>query len=206
MLFQGAARPRSFISFFRHFGLIGLFLLCILDSSPIPGFGGPDILVAILVATRHNSWYACALVASAGATIGSFLTFRLARKAGEAWLHSKFGRNRVARFLTVVKERGTVTLIAVTAIPFPLPTSVVIAAAGASEYPLGKFVVVVGGSRIVRYAAIGLLVDRYGRQIIRMFRHPTQYVGWLLLLGALTAVLIAAGILVHRRLIESPAH
>jgi len=162
-------------------------------------------LVAVLVVTQRDAWYVCALVAALGATIGAYLTFRLARKAGEAWLHSKFGQSRVARFRNAVKERGTATLIAVTAIPFPLPTSVVVAAAGASDYPPGKFVAVVGGCRLVRYAAIGLLVDRYGRQIIRMFRHPTQYAGWLILLGAISAALIAAGILLHRRLVASPA-
>src|SRR5207245_411521 len=38
------ARPahgRSFASIFRHLGALGLFFLAILDSSPVPTFGGP---------------------------------------------------------------------------------------------------------------------------------------------------------------------
>ncbi len=35
-------------SIFRHLGVFGLFLFAILDSSPLPTFGGPDILIALL--------------------------------------------------------------------------------------------------------------------------------------------------------------
>jgi membrane protein YqaA with SNARE-associated domain len=50
---------------------LGLFFLAILDSSPIPTFGGPDILIAILAATHRNPWYEYAAVATAGSVIGA---------------------------------------------------------------------------------------------------------------------------------------
>jgi membrane protein YqaA with SNARE-associated domain len=137
------ARARSFLSVFRHLGAFGLFFLAILDSSPLPTFGGPDILLAILVSTRRNPWYEYASVATVGSTIGAYITFRLARKAGEAYLESKFGKNRVASSLSLFKKWGTGSLVASTAIPFPFPTSLVFAAAGASDFNLAKFVAVV---------------------------------------------------------------
>src|ERR1700678_2055952 len=146
VLLQTATRPRSVFSTFRHLGALGLFFLTILDSSPVPTFGGPDILVALLVATRRNPWYEYAIVATVGSTIGAYITFRLARKAGQAYLDSKFGQARVARFLGVFKKWGTGTLVASSAVPFPFPTSLVFAAAGASEYPLGKYLGVVAVS------------------------------------------------------------
>jgi membrane protein YqaA with SNARE-associated domain len=138
ILLQNANRGRSFLSIFRHLSAFGLFFLAILDSSPVPTFGGPDILIAILVSTRRLPWYEYAAVATAGSTIGAYLTFRLARKAGEAYLDSKFGQARVSAFLGLFKKWGTGTLVASSAIPFPFPTSLVFAAAGASEYPLGR--------------------------------------------------------------------
>ena len=33
------------------------FFLTILDSSPVPTFGAPDILLAIRVTTRRDPWY-----------------------------------------------------------------------------------------------------------------------------------------------------
>jgi membrane protein DedA with SNARE-associated domain len=79
------------------------------------------------------------------------------------------------------------------------------AAAGASDYPLGKFLAVVAISRAVRYSAIALVADLYGRHFIRVLRHPMQYWGWMLLFVAIMISLIAAGILLNRRLESAPA-
>jgi membrane protein YqaA with SNARE-associated domain len=203
VLFQNASRGRSIFSTFRHFGAAGLFFLAILDSSPVPTFGGPDILLAILVAARRGPWYEYAAAAMVGSTIGAYITFRLARKAGQAYLDSKFGHARVAALLGVFKKWGTGSLIATTAIPFPFPTSLVFAAAGASDYHLGTYLVVVASSRGARYAVIGILADLFGRHFVRMFRHPTQYWGWFLVFGAAVLALIAAGILINKRLLAA---
>jgi len=82
-------------SMFRHLGALGLFFLAILDSSPLPTFGGPDILTAILAASHRDPWYEYAAVATAGSVFGAYLTFRIARKAGSAYLHSKFGHRKL---------------------------------------------------------------------------------------------------------------
>ena len=205
VLLQNATRGHSVFSTFRHLGAFGLFFLTILDSSPVPTFGGPDILIAILVATRRNPWYEYAAVAAVGSTIGAYITFQLARKAGEAYLESKFGRARVSAFLTVFKKWGTGSLIATTAIPFPFPTSLVFAAAGASDYHLGTFLTVVALSRGARYATIGLLADLFGRHFVRMFRHPMEYWGWFLVFGLAVVAMIGAGILINRRLMAAAA-
>jgi membrane protein YqaA with SNARE-associated domain len=205
VLLQNASRGRSVFSAFRHLGAFGLFFLAILDSSPVPTFGGPDILIAILVATRRNPWYEYAAVATVGSTIGAYITFRLARKAGEAYLDGKFGQARVSAFLAIFKKWGTGSLVATTAIPFPFPTSLVFAAAGASDYHLGKYLTVVAISRGVRYTAIGILADLFGRHFTRMFRHPTEYWGWFLVFTAAIVALIGAGILINRRLLAAPA-
>jgi membrane protein YqaA with SNARE-associated domain len=203
VLFQNANHGRSFLSTFRHLGALGLFFLTILDSSPIPTFGGPDVLLAILVTTRRDPWYEYVAVAAVGSTIGAYITFRLARKAGEAYLESKFGQTRVSAFLAVFKKWGTGTLVASTAIPFPFPTSLVFAAAGASEYRLGKYLAVVALSRSARYAVIAVIAELYGRRFVRMFQHPTRHWGWLLLFTAAILALIGAGILFNRRLLTA---
>ncbi|PYX68078.1 MAG: hypothetical protein DMG72_23730 [Acidobacteria bacterium] len=50
-------RPRrghGVTSMFRRLGALGLFFLAIVDRSPLPTFGGPDILTAILAASHRN--------------------------------------------------------------------------------------------------------------------------------------------------------
>ena len=204
-MFQAASPGSSIFSTFRHLGAFGLFFLAILDSSPIPTFGGPDILIAILVSTRPNPWYEYAAVAALGSTIGAYLTFRLARSAGEAYLEHKFGQDKVSALLNIFKKWGTGTLVASSAIPFPFPTSLVFAIAGASKYPLPKYLAVVGVSRGLRYTAIGVVAHLYGRHFVRILRHPTQYWGWLLLFTAAVILLIGGGILFNKRMLTAPA-
>jgi membrane protein YqaA with SNARE-associated domain len=197
---QKRSRGRSFASTLRHLGALGLFFLAILDSSPLPTFGGPDILTAILAASHRDLWFEYAATATAGSLLGAFLTFRIARQAGSAYLDRKFKQTKLERFLKLFKRWGTGTLAASTAIPLPTPTSMFFAAAGASDYPRGKFLAVVGLCRAVRYFGIAFIASQYGRHFLRVLRHPTQYWGWLVFFAALTFLLIAGGILLERRL------
>jgi membrane protein YqaA with SNARE-associated domain len=207
-LLAPAPRRRStqgFAATIQHLGALGLFFLAILDSSPIPTFGGPDILTAVLAASHRNPWYEYAAMATAGSILGSFLTFRLARHAGSAYLDNKFKKSKVEKFLKLFKKWGTGTLAASAAIPIPTPTSLFFAAAGASDYPLGKFLAVVAISRAVRYSAIAFVADRYGRHFVRALRHPMQYWGWMLLCAALMIAVVGGGVLLNRRLETAPA-
>lgn len=210
-LLQQAARrttPRtgqSFASWFRHLGAAGLFFLAIIDSSPLPTFAGPDILTAILSASHRGPWYEFAAVATAGSALGAWFTFRLARRAGTAYLSSKFKKRRVTAILKVFEKWGAGILFASTAVPFPFPTSMFFAVAGVSNYRTSKFLSIVTVGRAIRYAAIALVADRYGRHFIRLLRHPSQYWGWSLLLVSLIVALSVAGVLLNRRLAAAAA-
>src|SRR5690348_14999411 len=94
LAFLQQARPqrRGLMSYFGHLGALGLFAFAVLDSSPIPTFGGPDILIIFLVATRPHPWYEYAAAATAGSVVGAFITFRLARRAGRAYIDRVFGK------------------------------------------------------------------------------------------------------------------
>jgi membrane protein YqaA with SNARE-associated domain len=202
VLIQSAPKSKSHgvTSMFFHLGALGLFFVAIIDSSPLPTFGGPDILTAILAGQQRNPWYEYAAFATAGSVIGAYLTFRIARTAGSAYLHSKFGSRKVDSMLQLFKKWGTGALVASTAIPFPFPTSLFFASAGASNYRVGKFLTVVTICRGARYTLIAIIADHYGRHFIRVLRHPVQYWGWLLVFAAVILAVIMAGIVMNRRL------
>jgi membrane protein YqaA with SNARE-associated domain len=189
----------GFTSKLRHLGAFGLFWLAVLDSSPLPTFGGPDILTAILAATHRNPWYEYAIVATLGSVIGAYMTFRMARRAGTAYL-DKFGAHRVPALLNFYKKNGTGALAASAFVPFPFPTSLFFAASGASNYNLRKFLAVVSVCRAARYSLIAILADHYGHHFVRLARHPDRYWGWLLLIAAIVAGIVTAGILVNRHI------
>jgi len=189
----------------RHLGAAGLFFLAILDSTPLPTFGGPDIATALLAAGHHPLWWEYAASATAGSVIGAFLTFRVARKAGSAYLDKKFKKGKLSKFLKLFRHWGTGTLIASTAIPLPSPTSMFFAAAGAGDYPQSRFLAIVTVCRVVRYFGIAYVASHYGRHFLRVLRHPLQHWGWLALFIGLTVVLLVGGIIASRRLEAVPA-
>ena len=194
-------RPaRTFTAALLHLGAAGLFFLAILDSTPLPTFGGPDIVTAILAASHRPLWWEYAASATAGSVIGAYFTFRLARKAGSAYLDKKFKKGKLSRFLKLFKHWGTGTLIASTVVPIPTPTSMFFAAAGAGDYPQGRFMVIVAVCRAARYFGVAYIAGHYGRHFLRVLRHPLQHWGWLTLFIVLTIVLIVGGIMGSRRL------
>jgi membrane protein YqaA with SNARE-associated domain len=200
-LFQTETKTNSvgFTATLLHLGAFGLFFFGILDSLPLPIFAGSDILTAILSASHHGPWYEYAAVATVGSLIGAYATLRMARQAGIAYLHSKFGRNRVATVLRVFERWNTGALIVSTVVPC-FPASVFFAAAGASGYGTRKYLILVGLCRIARYSLIAILADHYGRQVIGVLRHPAQYWNWLLLLAAIIVGVVAIVILINKRL------
>lgn len=193
-------RSRGMMSVFHHLGALGLFPLAILDSTPLPTFGGPDILTAILAATHRNPWYEYAAVATAGSVIGAYLTFRIGRRAGLTYLRDKFGHRRLDAILGFFDRWGTNTLAVSSAVPFPSPTCVFFAAAGASNYGAGRFLAVVSICRCARYACIAIIADHYGRHFVHVLRHPAQEWEWLLLFVAVILTLMTAGMLLNRRM------
>ena len=162
----------------RHLGGLGLFLVAMLDSSPLPTFGGLDILTAVLSARHREPWYYYAAIATIGSVISAYMTFRAARGAGAEYLERRFGKSRVKKLLAHFEKWGTGALVASTAIPFPFPTSFFFAAAGVLKYPLPKFIAVVAVCRAARYATIALIAALYGRKFIRALGHPEKYYGW----------------------------
>jgi membrane protein YqaA with SNARE-associated domain len=203
---QATRRRRPSTLAIRHLGAAGLFGLAILDSTPLPTFGGPDILIVILVVARHTPWWECVLAATAGSMIGAYFTFRLARRAGRAYIESKFGQRRVPKLLAVFDKWGTSALVASAAVPFPFPTSLFFAAAGASNrYTTQKYLTVVGLSRAARYFTVAMVGDLYGRHVIRVLTHPVQYWGWFAVLLGIIVALVAGGVLVNRRLATNPS-
>jgi membrane protein YqaA with SNARE-associated domain len=204
-VFQKTTRKRStsFALTLRHLGVFGLFFLAIVDSLPFPTFGGPDILIAILAARHQSPWYELSAVTTAGSLLGAFITFKLARQAGHIFMDKHFGKSRVRTISRLFEKWGTGALAVSAAVPFPTPTSVFFAAAGASKYPVKKYLIVVGLCRAARYSLIAILAEQYGRHFVRAVRHPGQYWGWLLLFAVVIVGAAAAGIVISKRLERS---
>ena len=200
VFFQTAHPHRSgFMRVFRHFGAPGLFVLAILDSTPIPTFGGPDILDMILAARHAEPWYYYAASATVGSVIGAYVAFRMARGAGSAYLERTFGERRVAIVLKYFRRWGTGILAVSSFLPFPFPTSAFFAAAGVLNYPVGTFLAVVGAARAARYFILAALASYYGRRFIHLVSHPSEHMGWFVFIICAAGILAAGAIFIMQK-------
>ena len=195
-------RPRAssptLLRFFAHWGGLGLVPLAIIDSSPIPTFGSLDILTAFLSARHSDLWLYYACMATLGAMIGSYLTYRLGERVGLGWMERKFGRRRSLQVEYALEHWGAGAIFVSTVAPPPFPTSVFLLAAGAFKYKLRKFLGTVFSGRAIRYGLLTIIAAHYGRRIVRYMRHPGQYL-WLSLGVTLLIVLGTVAFLMLRR-------
>jgi len=198
-----APRPSGWQATLRHLGGFGLFALAILDGSPVPTLGGPDLVTAILAARHREPWYYYSAIATIGGVIGSFITYSIARKAGEAYLTRKLGESRVHRLLAFVRQWGAGTLVVATLFPPPFPATMVFAAAGILNYPSRRYLIAVAAGRALRYSLLALAGEHYGRHFVRLVRHPERYLGWSILIGGLVIAMVVAALFTWRWMREA---
>jgi membrane protein DedA with SNARE-associated domain len=154
-----------------HLGAFGLIPLGVLDASVIPLPGSMDVLTIVLAAKQPDWWIYYALMATAGSVAGNYLTYRLARKGGKETLERRLSRKNM-EVVTKHFERWGFGAVAIPALlPPPMPLVPFVLAAGATKYPLKKFLAALTLARIVRYSILSLLAAHYGHQIISFIAH-----------------------------------
>jgi len=201
LLWQAARRtprPSGWQVTLRHLGALGLFALAILDGSPIPTLGGPDLVTAILAARHREPWYFYAAVSTIGGVIGSLITYSIARKAGETYLTRKFGERRIHHLFDFIREWGGGAIIVATLLPPPFPATMVFTAAGILGYPTRRYLGAIALGRAIRYGLLAWAAEHYGRHFVRLVRHPERYIGWSILMGGLVILMVATGVLMWR--------
>jgi membrane protein YqaA with SNARE-associated domain len=172
----------------------GLIVVGIVDGSAIPLPGSIDVFLIILAAHHRQWWPYYALMATVGAVVGGYLTYRLAEKGGEETLERKIGRQRAKKLYDRFKTHGFATVVVGAVLPPPFPTFPVVLTAGALQYPWKNFLLALTLGRSVRYFALGFVAHIYGKVIIATL---SQYYKPLLYALIALAVLGALGALVY---------
>ena len=147
----------------------GLILVGLIDNSVIPIPGGMDFFVILLTAHRREWWWYYAIMATAGAVIGGYLTYRLSRTGGKEGLEKKIGKSRAQKVYKKFEKGGFSTVLIGSIIPPPFPIVPVLMAAGVMQYSRHKFLTALSIGRAVRFFIIAFLCKLYG----------TAIVGWL---------------------------
>lgn len=157
----------------------GLIVIGLIDNSVIPIPGGMDVAVLLLTAHHPNWWPYYGAMATAGAVLGGYLTYRLAQKGGKAGLEKKIGKNRSKKIYRKFEKGGYSTVIIGSILPPPFPIVPVLMAAGVMQYSRKKFLAALSIGRGVRFFVVALLGKLYGTAIaswLGRYYKPLLYV------------------------------
>jgi membrane protein YqaA with SNARE-associated domain len=190
---------RSMRRWIFHLGGLGFIPLGLLDSSVIPLPGSMDVLTIVLSARKQELWLYYALMATVGSVIGSYVTYRLARKGGKETLERKFPARTLKKVYKIFARWGFGAIAIVALLPPPAPLVLFLFAAGAMQYSVKKFLVALTLGRLVRYSLLAFLAARYGRQVLRVISqhgHPVLIAVIGLIAAAIAALIF---ILVSKR-------
>jgi len=160
-----------------HLGAWGFFPLGLIDSSVIPLPGSMDLLLVLLCARDGHWWIYYALFATAGSVLGGFVTYRLAQKGGKEMLSRRFSKKRLDKVYKIFKRFGFAAIAIPALLPPPAPMVPFMLAAGAMQYPVGRFLAALTAGRFVRYMILGYLAQLYGRHILRFFSQHVVLIG-----------------------------
>lgn len=199
LAFLLAAAPHRHNGKFFHllasFGVFGIFLVSIVDSSfvPLPVPGVTDIMLVIFAAQKAN-WILLILLATAGSAIGGYLSYEVGHAGGMQFLE-KHVPARIFKSVCEWMEKHAILAIALPAVlPPPMPLSPFVLAAGALKMSKKKFLTIFTLSRGGRHALAVWLGIYYGRHVLHLWnRFSAKWAGTILIV-LWTAILISCAV------------
>ncbi len=182
----------SWLTWVHRFGGPGLIIVAIVDNSFIPIPGSVDVGTILLSSSHHGWWPYYAFMATVGAVIGGYLTYRIGRKGGEETLEKRIGHDKAQKVYKRFEKHGFSTIVIGSILPPPFPIVPVLMAPGILEYPPRKFLGALALGRGIRYLAFALIGDRYGASILKFFATYRKPALWTLIslavLGGIAAL------------------
>lgn len=160
---------KSTMRWLIHLGGPGLILLGLADNSIIPLPGSVDVLTIYLAARHREPWIYYTVMATIGALVGGYLTYRMACKGGKETLEKKFSQKKAKRVYAIFERWGFAAVAIPAVLPPPFPIVPMLLAAGAMQYPPKKFLGALAVGRGIRYAILGYLGSHYGRYVLKFF-------------------------------------
>jgi membrane protein YqaA with SNARE-associated domain len=148
----------------------GLFIIAFLDSSFLSFPQVVDLLIVTMAVQQPYLMVYYASMATAGSVAGCLALFTVARRGGEAWMHSRFRADRLMRARTLFERHGVLAVLVMSVLPPPAPFKLFVLLAGVSGMPWRRFAATVFVGRAVRYFGEGLLAIWYGRQVFEFLQ------------------------------------
>jgi membrane protein YqaA with SNARE-associated domain len=152
------------------FGLFGVFLVSIVDSSfvPLPVPGVTDIMV-IVMAAQHQNVILLVLLATIGSALGGYFSHLVGQRGGMAFLERRIPPRIFKRVCHWMESHAILSVALPAILPPPMPLSPFVLAAGALRMSRKKFMIAFTISRCLRHITAAWLGIHYGRHIVRIW-------------------------------------
>ncbi len=160
----------SLMHLVSQFGLLGIFLVSIVDSSfvPLPVPGLTDIMIVLFAAQKANVFLLVGLSTVASA-LGGFISYQVGQSGGMDFIEKRTPK-RIFKRVTRWMETHAILAVAVPALlPPPMPLSPFVLAAGALKMSRSKFMWAFTLSRLLRHTIAAWLGVRYGTQVLSLW-------------------------------------
>jgi len=172
----------------------GLIVVGLADNSVVPLPGSMDLFVILLTAHHREWWLYYGAMATVGAVLGGYVTYRLAKKGGKEGLEKKIGKKRTDKVYKKFEKGGFSTVLIGAMLPPPFPIVPVLAAPGVLQYSRNRFLTALTLGRGIRFFAVAFLARLYGTAIVGWLgRYYKPFLHVLIALGVLGGI----GVLVY---------
>jgi membrane protein YqaA with SNARE-associated domain len=135
-----------------------------LDSSLLSLPEINDYITIARVANNPIEVYYFPLFPAAGSVIGCLALYCIARR-GEQFVSKRFHPHHLDRVKEIYRKWGLLALVIPALLPPPMPFKIFVATAGALNYPMPRFAVVIMIARMVRYYFWGALAFFFQNEV-----------------------------------------
>src|SRR5437879_585969 len=126
--YQAAATHRgshhAFLHILFRFGLVGVFLVSIVDSSfvPLPVPGVTDVMI-IIMSAQHQNVILLVLLATVGSALGGYFSHLVGQRGGMAFLEKRINPRIFKRVCEWMENHAILSVAVPALLPPPMPLS-----------------------------------------------------------------------------------
>jgi membrane protein YqaA with SNARE-associated domain len=195
LLFAANAHRHKFLHLLISFGVFGIFLVSVVDSSfvPLPVPGLTDIMIVLFAAQKTN-WLLLVALATAGSALGGYLSYQVGQSGGMAFLEKHVPPSIFKRVCGWMERHAILAVALPALLPPPMPLSPFVLAAGVLKMSRTKFLTTFTLSRALRHSIAAGLGIHYGRQVLHIWNAFSDKWATTILSVLWSAILISCAI------------
>lgn len=177
------------------FGLAGMFLVSVVDSSfiPLPLPGVTDILI-ILMAAQHSNLILLVALSTVGSALGGWFSHWVGHSGGLAFIEKHISPRIFKRVCDWMEHHAVLSVALPAILPPPMPLAPFVLAAGALQMSRRTFMISFTVSRLLRHLAAALLGVYFGPYVLHIWNSFSRKWAVPILVGIWIVILVTVAI------------